>query len=144
VINVAGLFLALVLPEGWITARYLSLCVLLAGSYVASPLTVAWLSGNIKAPGRRAVVLGINGWGNLAGVIAGWLFAPEYRPGYKVPLAVTLAAVFISAMGYMGLWVWVRRENKTGRPGVGRWRRWLWRKVGGRGEIREETAEWGL
>ncbi|CCX12904.1 Similar to Uncharacterized transporter C1039.04; acc. no. Q9US37 [Pyronema omphalodes CBS 100304] len=144
VINVAGLFLALVLPESWITARYLSLCVLLAGSYVASPLTVAWLSGNIKAPGRRAVVLGINGWGNLAGVIAGWLFAPEYRPGYKVPLTVTLAAVFISAVGYMGLWVWVKRENKTGRPGVGRWRRWLWRKVGGRGEVREETAEWGL
>lgn len=31
--------------------KYAALCVLLLGSYVAAPLTVAWLSGN--TPGKQ-------------------------------------------------------------------------------------------
>lgn len=36
------------LPREAYTSRYLGLCVLLSGSYVASPLTVAWITGNIE------------------------------------------------------------------------------------------------
>lgn len=36
------------LPRTAYVAKYLGLCVLLSGSYIASPLTVAWLSGNIE------------------------------------------------------------------------------------------------
>lgn len=33
------------------TGRYVALCVLLLGSYITAPLTVAWLSGN--TPGKH-------------------------------------------------------------------------------------------
>ncbi|KAL1998822.1 hypothetical protein VTN02DRAFT_5514 [Thermoascus thermophilus] len=82
-------------------AQYVSLCILLSGSFVPSPLTVAWLSGNIPQPGKRAIILGINGWGNLAGVLAAVIFAPRWRGnGYRVPLAITLGFVVISCLGF--------------------------------------------
>ena len=63
-------------------AKYAGLCILLFGSYVSAPLTVAWLSGNTPEPGKRALVLGVNGFGNLAGVIGAQLFRESYAPEY--------------------------------------------------------------
>jgi predicted MFS family arabinose efflux permease len=63
-------------------AKYAGLCILLFGSYVSAPLTVAWLSGNTPEPGKRALVLGVNGFGNLSGVIGAQLFRASYAPGY--------------------------------------------------------------
>lgn len=51
------------------SGRYAALCILQIGSYTASPLTITWLAGNTPVPGKRAMVLGLNGFGNLAGVI---------------------------------------------------------------------------
>ena len=153
VINAAGLLLALLLPESWTTARYAGLCVLLAGSYIASPLTVAWLTNNVRAPGKRAVALGINGWGNLAGVIAGKLFDPAYAPTYRVPLAVTLVAVVVSALGYVAFMSWLKYENRRLGPrrtaAIGPWRLWAWERFVGRGKaaaggLRDEVGGWGL
>jgi hypothetical protein len=50
-------------------ARYGALCILQIGAYSAPPLTTAWLANNTPAPGKRTLILGLNGWGNLAGVI---------------------------------------------------------------------------
>ena len=47
-INLVGLTAVVMLPTRAYVLRYLALCVLLGGSFVASPLTVAWLSGNIE------------------------------------------------------------------------------------------------
>lgn len=41
------------------TTRYVALCVLIGGSFVASPLTIARLSGNRVEPGKRSIVLRI-------------------------------------------------------------------------------------
>ncbi|KAA8911664.1 major facilitator superfamily domain-containing protein [Sphaerosporella brunnea] len=116
-LNLLGLLSALALPLEYVTARYFSLCILLAGSFIASPLTVAWISGNIREPGKRAVALGINGWGNLAGVVAARLFAPAYKPEYRYPLVVTAVCVAASAVGYVGFWAWLRRVNERRRLG---------------------------
>ena len=81
--------------------KYAGLCILLFGSYVSAPLTVAWLSGNTPGqshyryletsslltrcatePGKRALVLGVNGFGNLSGVIGSQLFRKSYAPSY--------------------------------------------------------------
>ncbi|GAD95000.1 conserved hypothetical protein [Paecilomyces variotii No. 5] len=93
-------------------AQYLSLCLLLSGSFVPSPLTVAWLSDNIPQPGKRAIILGVNGWGNLAGVLAALLFAPRWRSNeYRVPLFVTLGFVVFSFLGFVGLEFMLTRLN---------------------------------
>lgn len=109
-ILLAGLTGVVMLPHGsrdkpgqqhtYTVLRYLALCVMVSGSFVASPLTVTWLSTNTSAPGKRAIMLGINGWGNLAGVIGAALFSPAYAPDYVFPFFVTLSCVGVSFVGF--------------------------------------------
>jgi peptidoglycan/LPS O-acetylase OafA/YrhL len=75
------------------TARYASLCLTLFGSGVPPPLTAAWLSGNTPTQGKRVLVMGVNGWGNVAGIIGAQLFTPEHAPEYHTPFRATLAFV---------------------------------------------------
>lgn len=123
-----GLVLTLALPYSssssprMAIAQYVSLCILLSGSFVPSPLTVAWLSGNIPQPGKRAIILGINGWGNLAGVLAAVIFAPRWRGnGYRVPLAITLGFVVISFLGFAILRIVIMWLNTARSRALVRW-----------------------
>lgn len=150
-VNVIGLTLAVLLPLETYTARYFAMCVLLAGSYIASPLTVAWITANIHMPGKRAVALGINGWGNFAGVLAAWIFVPNDGPAYSHALKITLSAVLMSMVGYAAfaiiLWVennWRRRKIEAGIKQAYGWRAAFLRRVVGsewtpRGEERWEV-----
>lgn len=121
-IMVAGLTIVVALPVSWAIPRYLALNLLLSGTYVASPLTVAWISGNTPSPGKRAVLLGINGWGNLAGVIAAMLYRPKYaESGYIVPFWWTLVSVALSAFGYLVFLRRLRSENATRKRILAEW-----------------------
>lgn len=103
--------------------QYLGLCILLFGSYISAPLTVAWLSGNNPGmsqmaacsqtphvqmavlsdalePGKRSLVLGVNGFGNLAGVIGGQLYKKKYAPRYLTPFYATLGFIAAALIGY--------------------------------------------
>ncbi|GAB7358126.1 hypothetical protein MBLNU230_g0285t1 [Neophaeotheca triangularis] len=108
-----GLTLTVMIPTNKYTLRYLSLCVLLSGSYVASPLTVAWLTNNTPEPGKRAILLGINGWGNLAGVFSALLFKPDdEKSGYIRPFIVTLCCVIASFVGFVAFKALLVGENR--------------------------------
>jgi ACR3 family arsenite efflux pump ArsB len=95
-----GLILTITLPLKNTGGRYAGLVILLAGTFITSPLTAAWLAGNTPEPGKRTVVIGINGWGNLAGIIGSQLFQAKYGPDYHYPLSVTLGLVAVSLLGY--------------------------------------------
>ncbi|KAJ9144212.1 Nicotinamide mononucleotide permease [Pleurostoma richardsiae] len=82
-------------------ARYVGLCIFLFGTYVPPPLTMVWLAGNTPAPGKRSLVLGVNGWGNLAGVIGSQLYRPEYSPRYMLPFYTTLGIMIVALLGYL-------------------------------------------
>lgn len=119
---VTGLSLVVVLPTTWAIPRYISLNILISGAYIASPLTVAWISGNTPSPGKRALMLGINGWGNLAGVISALLFDPKYADsGYIVPFFWTLVCVALAALGYVFFLRNLVVENARRRAVVGEW-----------------------
>ena len=122
VVMVVGLIIVVILPSSWAIARYLALNVLLSGTYIASPLTVAWISGNTPSPGKRALLLGINGWGNLGGILAAMMFKPRYAAsGYIAPFWWTLACVALSALGFV---LFLRRlhvENEMRRAVLDRW-----------------------
>lgn len=119
---VGGLFIALIGLIITVTApthggQYTGLCILLFGSYVSAPLTVAWLSGNTPEPGMRALVLGVNGFGNFAGVIGSQLYRPAYAPSYRVPFFATLGFIAMAFLGYISYrytlaMVNVRKRNK--------------------------------
>jgi hypothetical protein len=121
-IMVVGLTAVVILPVAWAIPRYLALNVLLSGTYVASPLTVAWVSGNTPSPGKRALLLGINGWGNLAGIIAAELFRPSYADsGYIVPFWWTLICVVVSAIGVVFFLRRLRAENAARKRILSAW-----------------------
>lgn len=121
-IMVTGLSLVVVLPTTWAVPRYLSLNILISGAYIASPLTVAWISGNTPSPGKRALMLGVNGWGNFAGVISAMLFRPQYADsGYIVPFFWTLLSVAAAAGGYVLFLRNLSRENARRRALVHEW-----------------------
>ncbi|KAE9382118.1 MFS general substrate transporter [Stipitochalara longipes BDJ] len=82
-------------------SRYAGLCILTFGSYVSAPLTAAWLSGNTPEPGKRSLVLGVNGFGNLAGIIGSELFQDKYAPRYLIPFYATLGFVATAFLGYL-------------------------------------------
>ncbi|WEW55276.1 hypothetical protein PRK78_000705 [Emydomyces testavorans] len=83
---------------------YLCMCLLLSGCFIPSPLTVAWYAGNIPDPGKRAMVLGINGYGNLAGVVAAQIFMPKYqKDGFRIPFLITFSIILFSFVGFTAL-----------------------------------------
>ncbi|KAF2433126.1 MFS general substrate transporter [Tothia fuscella] len=95
-----GLTGVVALPANWLLTRYTFLCILMGGTFVPSPLTVAWFTGNTPETGKRSVMLGINGWGNLAGVFSAMLFQPSFAPTYRTPFFVTFALVMIAFAGF--------------------------------------------
>ncbi|KIW72077.1 hypothetical protein PV04_00298 [Phialophora macrospora] len=101
-------------------AKYAGLCILLFGSYVSAPLTVAWLSGNTPEPGKRALVLGVNGFGNLSGVIGSQLFRKSFAPDYLTPFYVTLAFIAVALAGYLAYRFTLAAVNKRRRAKLAR------------------------
>jgi Major Facilitator Superfamily len=97
---IIGLILVITLPLDNIHTRYGGLVVLLAGTFIAAPITVAWLAGNTPEPGKRTFILGINGWGNLGGIIGSELFLSKYGPDYHWPLKVTVSLIATAWVGY--------------------------------------------
>ncbi|KAH7406473.1 major facilitator superfamily transporter [Phaeosphaeria sp. MPI-PUGE-AT-0046c] len=95
--------------------KHAGLCILLFGSYVAAPLTVAWLSGNIPKPGKRSLVLGVNGFGNLAGIIGSQLYRKRFAPEYLFPFYVTLGFVAAALLGYIAYRFTLAAVNKRKR-----------------------------
>ncbi|KAK5457989.1 hypothetical protein LTS15_004068 [Exophiala xenobiotica] len=109
---IIGLILDIALPLENVHARYGGLVVLLAGTFVAAPITVAWLAGNTPEPGKRTFVLGINGWGNLGGIIGSELYKPKYGPDYHFPLKVTAGLIGVAWVGYAAYHFELKFANK--------------------------------
>jgi hypothetical protein len=65
--------------------RYGFAHVCMSGVFAGGPLIAVWLAGNTPWKGTRSVILGVNGWSNLAGVIAGQIFKSRYAPRCKFP-----------------------------------------------------------
>jgi len=116
-----GLIAVVVLPQPWVVVRYCALCILMGGTFVASPLTVAWFTGNTPETGKRSVVLGVNGWGNLAGVFSSLLFQPSFGPTYRTPFFVTLALVMVSFAGYAAFRSLLIHENHARQALLASW-----------------------
>jgi hypothetical protein len=75
----------------------------------------AWLTDNTPERGTRSIIIGINGYSNLAGVIAGQLYKKRYAPTYKLPLIITMGIVSSGMIGFFimrWVYVWTNRTRK--------------------------------
>lgn len=66
----------------------------------------------VSEPGKRSLVLGVNGWGNLAGVIGSELYRANYAPRYLLPFYVTLGFVAVALLGYLAYRFTLEAVNK--------------------------------
>lgn len=95
--------------------RYGFAHVCLAGVFAGGPLVAVWLASNTPGKAARSVILGINGWSNLAGVIAGQLFKSSHAPSYRYPLIVTMILIAVGMVGFCamrGLYMWENRRRR--------------------------------
>lgn len=101
--------------------RYGFAHVCMAGIFVGGPLVAVWLAGNTPWKGARSFILGLNGYSNLAGVIAGQLFKSKYKPSYKFPLIVTMCMSAAGMIGFVFIRVMYMWENKKRRQEIAIW-----------------------
>ncbi|EQB57253.1 hypothetical protein CGLO_02649 [Colletotrichum gloeosporioides Cg-14] len=92
--------------------RYGFAHVCMAGVFVGGPLLAVWLAGNTPWKGTRSVMMGINGWSNIAGVIAGQVFKSKYAPRYEVPLIITMVIMACGICGLVFLKYAYKMENR--------------------------------
>ncbi|KAF1984625.1 MFS general substrate transporter [Aulographum hederae CBS 113979] len=124
---IVGLIIMVVSKDPELRYGFTHVC--LAGAFVAGPLIAAWLAGNTPDKATRSVVLGINGYSNLAGVIAGQLFKKKYAPDYRFPLIITMILMAVGIVGllffrfaYMYTNKWRKEKLREGDEGE-EWRR---------------------
>ncbi|KAK3315610.1 major facilitator superfamily domain-containing protein [Apodospora peruviana] len=101
--------------------RYGFAHVCLSGVFVGGPLVAVWLAGNTPWKGARSFVLGLNGYANLAGVIAGQLYKSKYRPSYAFPLIVTMIMSAVGILGFILIRAIYMLENKKRRREIATW-----------------------
>ncbi|KAI6889627.1 hypothetical protein KC359_g291 [Hortaea werneckii] len=92
--------------------RYGFAHVCMAGVFAGGPLLAVWLAGNTPDKNTRSVIMGVNGWSNIAGVIAGQIFKSRYAPRYEIPLIVTMCLMAFGMCGLMFVKTMYIRENK--------------------------------
>ncbi|KAK0634128.1 major facilitator superfamily domain-containing protein [Immersiella caudata] len=101
--------------------RYGFAHVCLSGVFVGGPLVAVWLAGNTPWKGARSFVLGLNGYANLAGVIAGQLYKSKYRPSYSFPLIVTMIMSVVGMVGFVFIRIMYMLENKKRGKEIATW-----------------------
>ncbi|KZT56778.1 MFS general substrate transporter [Calocera cornea HHB12733] len=112
-IVIIGLALTVALPEENVHSRYGALIILLAGTFIATPLNTTWLAGNTPEPGKRALILALNSWGNLAQVFSSELFQSKYGPSYSYSMKVLLGLMILAFFGYASVAITLRFVNRS-------------------------------
>ncbi|KAI9148221.1 putative transporter [Paramyrothecium foliicola] len=101
--------------------RYGFAHVCMAGVFVGGPLLAVLLAGNTPWKGTRSVMMGVNGWSNIAGVIAGQIFKSKYAPRYEVPLIITIIIMACGICGLVFIKFMYRLENKKRAREIANW-----------------------
>lgn len=101
--------------------RYGFAHVCLSGVFASGPLIAVWLAGNTPWKTSRSFVLGLNGYSNLAGVIAGQLFKSQYAPSYAYPLTVTMILIAVGMIGFIFIRGMYMLENRKRRKILESW-----------------------
>jgi hypothetical protein len=68
-------------------------------------------ANNTPLLGPRSLIIGISGYSNIAGVIAGQLFKPEYALPYSDPLKITMILESVGMLGFLGMRAAYMYEN---------------------------------
>ncbi|KAL4936396.1 hypothetical protein BDV06DRAFT_216710 [Aspergillus oleicola] len=102
--------------------RYGFLFVIMIGAGSVNPLTAAWLIDNTPDKVTRSTVMGLFGWKNVAGVIAGQVYLSKYGPGYRASICITLGIVAFGLLGFLGTRAAYMFENRRRKKLIANWK----------------------
>jgi hypothetical protein len=93
-------------------ARYFACFLVASGIYPNVPQGVAWNGNNIGGSMKRGVGIAMHvGFGNLGGVISGFVYRDWDRPRYLSGHAILLATTSMSMVLSIFMTLYLRREN---------------------------------
>lgn len=72
-------------------------------------------------PNKRSLVLGVNGFGNLAGVIGSQLFRSSYAPRYLAPFYASLGIIAFALIGYIAYRILLQQVNRYRMRKIADW-----------------------
>ena len=101
--------------------RYGFLFVVMIGAGSINPLSAAWLNDNTPDKATRNIIMGIYGWNNVGGVIAGQVYSSKYGPSYRTSAAITIGLVAVACIGFIGSRLLYMLENKKRRNEIASW-----------------------
>jgi hypothetical protein len=112
IISIIGFIVLITTPNALLRYGFVHICM--AGAGAGGPIVAAWLTDNTPDRGTRSIVIGLNGYSNVAGVIAGQLYKPMYAPSYNFPLKITMILISMGAGGYVamrGVYMFLNRKR---------------------------------
>ncbi|KAL3459374.1 major facilitator superfamily domain-containing protein [Aspergillus heterothallicus] len=119
--SVVGYIALIACGTGRDNVRYGFLFVIMVGAGSVNPLTAAWLNDNTPDKATRSIVMGLYGWNNVSGVIAGQIYSAKYGPSYYTSVCVTLGIVVFGMLGIVGTRVSYMLENRRRRELIAGW-----------------------
>ncbi|GAB1317091.1 hypothetical protein MFIFM68171_07301 [Madurella fahalii] len=99
---------------------YLHTCVSRTCSSAVRLLPYGWRRWNTPWKGAR-FILGLNGYANLDGAIAGQLYKSKYRPAYAFLLIVTMIMRAVGMIEFIFIRVMYMLDNKKRRKEIATW-----------------------
>ncbi|KAL4878781.1 major facilitator superfamily domain-containing protein [Aspergillus karnatakaensis] len=119
--SIIGYIALIAAGEGKNNIRYGFLFVIMIGAGSVNPLTAAWLNDNTPDKATRSIVMGLYGWNNVAGVIAGQVYSSKYGPSYRTSVCITLGIVAFGMVGFVATRVSYMLENRRRRKLIEGW-----------------------
>ncbi|GAB7335317.1 hypothetical protein MBLNU13_g07715t1 [Cladosporium sp. NU13] len=99
--------------------RYFGCFLVACGLYVIVGLPLAWLPSNNPRYGKRTVATGLQlTIGNSAGIAAPFIYPTGDAPRFVKGHAISMAMAAMSAVIFLGLWAWFRRQNRQKLSGL--------------------------
>jgi hypothetical protein len=103
--------------------RYFATFLIVSGTYITQPVTIAWISNCMSGHYKRNISSAMQiGFGNIGGIIASNVFLAKEKPLYKTGFGTTLGLLWMCALACTVLFFGAKRENKKRDRGDRDWR----------------------
>ncbi|MCJ1470241.1 hypothetical protein MMC07_008886 [Pseudocyphellaria aurata] len=95
-----------------VSARYMALFLVAAGSNITAPVVLVWLNNNMAGHYKRSISAAMQiGFGNCGGIIASNIYITAQAPTYLVGYGVSLALMWIAGLACTVFFIGLRTEN---------------------------------
>ncbi|KIW65991.1 hypothetical protein PV04_08203 [Phialophora macrospora] len=104
-------------------ARYFAVYLIAGGGYSAQTICIVWLSNNMGGHYKRAIGVAMQvGFGNIAGIIASFIYLQSEAPTYHTGFGTGLGMLFFGVLTSTWFFLYLRWENAALDAGKRDWR----------------------